>query len=144
MVSSFLVVPSSVMSPALLECQDAIKVCDEECIFFREQGANTCGLYAAYVCMDQPLISWSIVIEGYYRRIAIAFGWKTLDGRIMTGSSFNTSPPFYPLTIPLVLPREETRSHSIMRSSTTRSDLTSPTALMIHFFVQLGTSDPTR
>lgn len=62
------------MSPAQLERQDAIKDCYGECIIFREQGGNTYNPDTAYIRMDCPLISGSIIVEDYYQRVIITLG----------------------------------------------------------------------
>lgn len=120
---------------------DAIKkVGFDECIAFREQakrdGSDIHGLDAPHAHTDCFMISGSKVLEGYGKYVVIAVGQKSFNGRIMMALRGDPDPT----------PLQEKLNDlaELIAKIGGAAGLLLFTALMIRFFVQLGTGDPVR
>ena len=140
---------------------DAIKkVVYDECIALREQakreGLDTHGFDAGSTHTDCFLVSGAKVLEGYGKYVVIAVGEKSFNGRIMMGSFFHS------LLIsgradrsiclaalrgdpdPTPLQEKLNDLAELIAKIGGIAGLTLFAALMIRFFVQLGTGEPVR
>ncbi|KAF9644891.1 Ca-transporting ATPase, partial [Thelephora ganbajun] len=116
------------------------KVCYDDCIALREQvkleGADARGFDAADAHTDCFVISGSKVLEGYGKYIVIAVGQKSFNGRIMMALRGDPDPT----------PLQEKLNDlaELIAKIGGAAGLILFIALMIRFFVQLGTGNPVR
>jgi len=139
---------------------DAIKkVGYDACVMLREQakreGADIHGLDAPNAHTDCFMVSGAKVLEGYGKYVVIAVGQKSFNGRIVMGT-FPGNSSFWPTThTPRFTARRGDPNPTPLQKKlndlaefTTKigsiACLTLFTALMIRFFVQLGTGQPVR
>jgi Ca2+-transporting ATPase len=102
---------------------------------------------------DCFIISGSKVLEGVGQYVVVAVGMKSFNGRIMMGEESDHHPPFNISHLPLAL-RTEAENTPLQLKLNVLAELIAKAgsvaglvlfgALMIRFFVQLGTDNPPR